>query len=129
MLPATSNAFSLSTSPLASTSSTAVYATPTTAIARTSSGALDPNVHCGCGLPALKKKNDVSGINSSGKEYYMCSRDTCGFWKWADDVGSNSGSGSGTVVPAKRTFPQVGNLYLMHLRHKVLIRLSLSLDK
>jgi hypothetical protein len=56
----------------------------------------------------VKKKNDVSGINSSGKEYFMCSRDSCGFWKWADDIGPGSGSGSGSVVPAKRTFPRVG---------------------
>jgi hypothetical protein len=101
---------------VASTSSSATYVTQKATTVSASSGVPDPNVRCGCGLPAVKKKNNVSGINSSGKDCYMCSRDACGFWKWADDVGSGSGSGSGPVVPAKRTFPQVGDLYSITLR-------------
>jgi len=65
------------------------------------------SVLCECGIPALVQTNK-SGINSVGKNFVKCSRDSCGFWKWADDVESSiSAVSSNVIIPAKRTYAQV----------------------
>ena len=65
------------------------------------------SVLCECGIPALVQTNK-SGINSVGKNFVKCSRDSCGFWKWADDVESSvSAVSSNVIIPAKRTYTQV----------------------
>ncbi|KAF9449670.1 prokaryotic type I DNA topoisomerase [Macrolepiota fuliginosa MF-IS2] len=62
----------------------------------------DQEVLCECGIPAAKKTN-MSGVNSIGKAFYTCSKDTCGLWKWADDTSLNP------VIPTKRMYSQTND--------------------
>jgi DNA topoisomerase-3 len=78
---------------------------PTSASSTIHSGS-SLGVLCDCGLPALKKTNN-SGVNSVGRAFYTCSRDSCGFWKWAEDGDLNSGLGPAAAAPRKRTYTQV----------------------
>ncbi|KAL9708632.1 DNA topoisomerase [Leucoagaricus gongylophorus] len=83
-------------------SSTAVHSSTRPNI--TSRGVL-----CECGIPALVRTNK-SGINSIGKNFYICPKDSCGFWKWVDDVESSvSATSSNVIVPAKRTYTQTNS--------------------
>jgi len=60
------------------------------------------SVLCACGIPALVQTNKF------GKNFVKCSRDSCGFWKWADDVESSiSAVSSNVIIPVKRTYTQV----------------------
>lgn len=91
-------------------SSTAVHSSTRPNI--TSRGVL-----CECGIPALVRTNK-SGINSIGKNFYICPKDSCGFWKWVDDVESSvSATSSNVIVPAKRTYTQV-RLHVFALKHR-----------
>jgi len=65
------------------------------------------SVLCECGLPALVQTNK-SGTVSVGRNFVKCSRGSCGFWKWADDVESSiSEVSSNVIIPVKRTYTQV----------------------
>lgn len=114
-LPTASNSSSTTRLTLASSSSSG-YPSGSTAPSG-NNRASGQVVLCGCGVPAAKKTN-TSGVNSIGKAFYTCSKETCGFWKWADDLDTNLSSGSGSVVPMKRTYIQVGFIRHFAARRK-----------
>ncbi|KAF4597991.1 DNA topoisomerase [Pleurotus pulmonarius] len=62
-------------------------------------------VNCNCGTPAIRRviTNETA---SKGKQYWACSKDSCGFFEWTGDrvpVGSVDSDTSKTV-PTKRAF-------------------------
>ncbi|XP_037958363.1 DNA topoisomerase 3-alpha [Teleopsis dalmanni] len=57
----------------------------------------ETSVNCNCGKPASSLIVRKEGMNK-GRPFHGCVARTCGFFKWADEAPTNSGSVSATVV-------------------------------
>ncbi|KAF8843023.1 prokaryotic type I DNA topoisomerase [Paxillus ammoniavirescens] len=57
---------------------------------------------CDCGIPANKKRVTQASARE-GKQFYACSQDECGFFKWVEgEDDDKDGGGTAPLIPAKR---------------------------